>query len=280
MDARITAIRAASTGRHLNADEERILGQLTRAGDLDARNLLVERNIGLVRRAAGYRSYHFLTDDDLMQEGTLGLMHAADTFDPDRGTKFSTHATFWIVQAIGRAVDNQERAIRLPVHMTQRLTRIRRAASDLGQALGREPDDGELCAHLGIDQAMLDGARAASTVGAPISLDSPQEAPGGDNYTLGDIIPDPDADGFVDQIAVAEALAARNRAIGRLLVGLPLKSRRVLELRFGLADGEPRTLDGVGRVLGLTRERVRQIEVQALARLRASASPQLATAAD
>jgi RNA polymerase sigma factor (sigma-70 family) len=273
-------IALASEGRLLTAAEEQVLGRLVQAGNAEARALLIEKNEGLVWKYARRYQLDSLTEDDLHGEGCCGLIHAVETFDPERGLKFSTYAIWWIRQAINRAIDDQLRLVRLPVHLGERTRKLARAGSDLAVALGREPTDDEVCAHLGITREHLERARQATTVASTVSMDSPQESPGGDNYTLAEIIPDPRGEAFVAVIEERDEVASTRQQAAELLALLPARHRQILELRHGFDGAGPRTLEAVGAEVGLTRERVRQIEVEAMKRLRRRARSLYATAAD
>jgi RNA polymerase primary sigma factor len=252
----------AEVGRHglLTAAQEVVLAKRIERGDAAARRQMIESNLRLVVSIAKrYRGLGvpFL---DLIQEGVLGLGSAADKFDWRRGYKFSTYATWWVRQAVQRAVANQARTIRLPVHVVERRQKLNWVARTLETKLGRDPTTDELAEATGL--AIQHVEEAIRAVSASVSLNQPA---GGDGAgELADLLSDRDARDPFDE---AER-ALRGQQIRSALDALPDRERRILELRFGF-DGEPMTLDAVGRELDLTRERIRQLENQALARLAA-----------
>jgi RNA polymerase primary sigma factor len=252
----------ADVGRHklLTAAEEVTLAKRIERGDPVAKRTMIESNLRLVVSIAkGYRGLGvpFL---DLIQEGTLGLNRAVEKFDWRRGYKFSTYATWWIRQSVQRAVANHARTIRVPVHVVERQQKLGRAARRLEVELGREATKDELAEATGLPMQHIDEALGAAH--ASVSLN--QTVGADDEGELGDLFADREA---ADPFDEAEE-SLRRQGVRKALDALPERERRILELRFGF-EGEPWTLEAIGHELDLTRERVRQLESQALARLAA-----------
>ncbi|HET7877089.1 MAG TPA: sigma-70 family RNA polymerase sigma factor [Methylomirabilota bacterium] len=246
--------------RLLTPEQEQALARRVQAGDARAEHELVEANLRLVVRVARRYLGRGLSLLDLIEEGNVGLLQAARKFRPDRGTRFSTYAIWWIRQAIVRALANQARLIRLPVHVELLLGQYAKKRHALTQRLGRQPTLEELARELGRPLAEVE--RLENLRQHPLSLDRPVGKDG--RGSLGEIVPDASA---VPGEELAALLRARTDLAG-LLQDLPDTERTVITLRFGLGGDEPQTLEAIGRRMRLTRERIRQIEAAGLERLR------------
>jgi RNA polymerase primary sigma factor len=231
-----------------------------------AHEQLILANLRLVVFVAKKYAWRGVPLSDLIQEGSLGLMHAASKFDHHRGRRFSTYATWWIRQAVMRAIADQARVIRVPAYVGDQIIRLVRVAHQLTQELGRDPTSDELAKALEMPIKKVE--QIIEVAHQPLSLETPTGED--ENNVLGDGIEDPNMVAF-DQAAAENALAEQ---IQDILLPLSPREVHILQLRYGLANGEPHTLEEVGQELGITRERVRQIETQAISRLRHSVRPE------
>jgi RNA polymerase primary sigma factor len=259
-DALQLFLREAGRHRLLTAAQEVELAKRIEAGDMDAKAQMIQSNLRLVVSIAKNYRNQGLPFLDLIQEGTLGLIRAVEKFDWRRGFKFSTYATWWIRQAVARALADKGRTIRMPVHIVERLQKINRAERNLWAVLGREPTVEEVADEANLTVQQVAEVRAAAKTSA--SLDAP--VGDADDATLGDFVA---GDGPLPEESVE--LELRSQALRVALTQLPDREQQVLRLRYGLDGLEPCTLEEIGRRLGLTRERVRQIELDSLKRLAA-----------
>ncbi len=244
----------------LTPQEEITLAKRIRRGDKKAREQMITANLRLVVKIA--RDYEGLGLPllDLINEGNIGLMKGVERFDSNKGAKLSTYASLWIKQAIRRALSNQSKTIRLPVHVFDKMTHIRRAEVKLREMLDREPTDEEVADNLGLNTRRIRQYREAART--PVSLDSPISID--DSTSISEHVADANAAAPFDEIVKHND----SELMREVLATLDARESRILSMRFGLDNGRPKTLEEVGERLGVTRERIRQIQEQALQKIR------------
>ena len=253
-------MREISTTPLLTIEEEVTLAMGIKQGDAAARTRMIGANLRLVVKIAQDYAGYGMPVTDLISEGNIGLMKAVDRYDPGKGGKFSTYASWWIKQSIKRALANQSKTIRLPVHMVDKIARIRRISIMLVEVLGRDPTDEELADEIGLPHRKLALLRQASLHTS--SLDSPINE--GEMTGYGDVIGDEFASNPHDTLADKNM----SEEVNELLQILDERERRIIDVRFGLTGGMPMTLEEVGRQFGVTRERIRQLQNAALLKMR------------
>jgi RNA polymerase primary sigma factor len=253
-------LREISKTPLLTPEEEVELANRIKKGDKAARSHMISANLRLVVKIAQDYSNYGLPISDLISEGNIGLMKAVERFDPTKGGKLSTYAAWWIKQSIKRALANQSKTIRLPVHMVDKIAKMRRISTMLGEALGREPTEEELADEVGLPRRKLAMLRQASQ--RPTSLDAPINE--GEATEYGEIIGDDRAS------SPFEMLSDKNLQgqLDGLLSVLDQRERQIIDERFGLNGKKPLTLEEVGREFGVTRERIRQLQNSALTKMR------------
>ncbi len=253
-------LREISKTPLLTVAEENALAERIKAGDAEARDHMIRANLRLVVKIAHDYSGYGLSLSDLVSEGNIGLMNAVERFDPEKGGKLSTYGAWWIKQSIKRALANQSKTIRLPIHMVDKIARMRRIASLLAESLGREPSDDELATELGLPRQKIAMLKQAAL--RPTSLDAPIND--GEATEYSEIISDESAS---DPL---EMLSDKNMQgeIEGLLGILNERERRIIGERFGLGGLKPMLLEDVGREFGVSRERIRQLQNAALAKMR------------
>jgi RNA polymerase primary sigma factor len=248
----------------LTPQEEIDLAARIKKGDREARALMIKANLRLVVKIAHDYANLGLPLLDLVSEGNIGLMKAVERFDPAKGGKLSTYAAWWIKQSIKRALANQSKTIRLPVHLVDKISKMRRVSLQMSEELGREPTDDELAEEIGLSSRKISQIKTVST--RPTSLDAPISD--GDSIEFGEIIGDEDAQ------TPFELLRDKNLRgeLRELLQVLDDRERKIIIQRFGLDGGKPKTLEEVGKKFGVTRERIRQLQNLALAKMRQALS--------
>jgi RNA polymerase primary sigma factor len=253
-------IREISKTPLLTREEEVALAERVLAGDKEARTQMINANLRLVVKIAKDYSGYGLPLSDLISEGNIGLMTAVDRYDPDKGAKLSSYASWWIKQSVKRALANQGKTIRLPVHAVEKIARVRRITTLMTEALGREPTNEERSEETGIPMKKLSMIRQAAQ--RPTSLDAPLNE--GEQTNFGDVIGDETA---LDPL---EALTSSNLhdQLDELLGLLDERETKIINSRFGLNGKKPMNLEEVGREFGVTRERIRQLQNKALEKMR------------
>lgn len=258
-------LQEISTIPLLSMEEERLLGRKIAEGDEEAKKRLEEANLRLVVSIAAHYAGRGLQFMDLIQEGNIGLMRAVEKYDYTKDNRFASYASWWIKEAMARAIDLQAKEIRVPVHVAESMRKVQKAAARLSQELGREASPEEIALNLG-QWTAGEVEQIQSFLKNPVSLETPvgEES----DSTLEDFIEDKRED--TPEAAVDSLI--RKEEVGHLLETLNEKERQVISMRFGLADGKPLTLEDIGQKFHVTRERIRQIEERAMEKLREAAN--------
>jgi len=244
----------------LTQEDEARLAARIKKGDPEARILMIRSNLRLVVKIARDYSNLGLPLLDLVSEGNIGLMQAVERFDPKKGGKLSTYAAWWIKQSMRRALSNQSKTIRLPVHLVDKLSKMRRVSLQMSEELGREPTDDELAEEIGISRSKVSQLKTVAI--RPASLDAPISDD--DSTEFGEIVSDSEAQTPFDQLRDQNLL----NEVGNLLTVLDEREKKIIFSRFGLGGEKPQTLDEVGKKFRVTRERIRQLQQIALQKLR------------
>lgn len=253
-------LREISKTPLLTIEEETALAERIKMGDKEARDHMIKANLRLVVKIAHDYSGYGLSLSDLVSEGNIGLMNAVERFDPEKGGKLSTYGAWWIKQSIKRALANQSKTIRLPIHMVDKIARMRRISSILAESLGREPSDDELAAELGLPRQKIAMLKQAAQ--RPTSLDAPVNE--GEATEYSEIISDESASDPLEMLTDKNL----HGEIDGLLSILNERERRIIDERFGLSGLKPMLLEDVGREFGVSRERIRQLQNSALTKMR------------
>ena len=259
-DTLLLYLREIGQVKLLTPAEEIVLAKRIKKGDEAAREHMIKANLRLVVKIARDYEHQGLPLLDLINEGNIGLMKGVERFDPTKGAKLSTYASWWIKQAIKRALASQSKTIRLPDHVVDKLANIRRSELKLREILGHDPSDEEIAIHTGLDVKRVRSYRDAAK--APVSLDAPISHDESDQ--IAEVVADPNAEAPFDQL-IKDTDTDLVREVFALLND---REKAILAMRFGLNDGVAKTLEEIGKVFGVTRERIRQIEGEALKKLR------------